>query len=147
MVQRPHRIHFEGRKVTFNTFSLEHMHIVDQTISVIEPSIILYTDKAWKCTWLKVWREQCVHIHEIYISTLDLHCMVMYGFKWKVVTSWLRLSTWVHVDMHPDREKSISMFCDRGVILLKTISNIFPSLVACHVICDDSSASLLHYFP
>ena len=57
----------------------------------------------------------------------------MYGLKWKVLTSWSRFSTRETTDMHPHRETPISMICHRGVILVKTISYMFTSLVACHV--------------
>ena len=47
--------------------------------------------------------------------------------------------------MHRHPETPISMFCPRGVILVKTISYIFSSLVACHDSYEESSAALLHY--
>ena len=91
-------------------------------------------------TWL------CTHTHEIYINPSHLHRMIMYGLKWKVLASWLLFFTREPADLQPERETSISMLCDRGVILMKTISYIFTSLVACYVTCDDSSAASLHCF-
>ena len=45
-VLEPHLIHFDVRKVTFDTYSLEHRDIVAQMKGLIERSIILYTDKS-----------------------------------------------------------------------------------------------------
>ena len=47
--------------------------------------------------------------------------------------------------MHPHRETTISMFCDGGVILMKTISYIFTSLVACHVMTHQPLYFIVFY--
>ena len=62
-VQRPHPIHFDGRKVTYDTFSHEHSHIVPQMKGLIELSVILYWHKAWKSICLELWPDLCTHIH------------------------------------------------------------------------------------
>ena len=71
--------------------------------------------------------------------------MVMYGLKWKVVTSWSRFSTRAHTDTHPHRETHISMICHRGVILAKTISYIITSLVVCHVMTHQPLYFIVFY--
>ena len=90
-------------------------------------------------------RSMYTHTLKKYINTIHHHSMGMYGLKWNVLTSWSRFSTREYTDTHTHRETPISMICDRGVILLKTISYNFTSLVACQVTRDDSSAALLHY--
>ena len=82
---------------------------------------------------------------EIYIISIHHQSMVMYAFKWKVLTSWSQFSTREHIDTHPHRETLISMISHRVVLLMKTLSYIFSSLFAWQVTRDDSSTALLHY--
>ena len=76
-------------------------------------------------------RSMYTHTHKKYIITIHHQSLVMYGHKWKGLTSWSRFSTRETTDTHPHRETPMSMIWHRGV--MKTISYIFTSLVACHV--------------
>ena len=60
MVQRPHPIHFDGRKFTFDTFSREHMHIVPEMKGLIEESIILYSIPRENAP---VWSFDTIYVH------------------------------------------------------------------------------------
>ena len=120
-VQRPHPIHFDGRKVTVDTFSLEHRHIVPPMKGLIELSNILYCHKTWKCTFVELWPDQCTNTRQKYKITIHNQSIVMYGLKCKGLASWSRFSTREHTDTHPHRETSIPMLCHRGGIM-KTIS-------------------------
>ena len=90
-------------------------------------------------------RSMYTHTLKKYKIPILHQSMVMYGLKWKVLTSWSRFSTREHTDTHPHRETAISMICHRGVILVKTISYILTSLVACHVMTHQPLYFIVFY--
>ena len=84
------------------------------------------------------------HTRKYYKITKEHQSMLMYGVKWKALTSWSRFSTREHCHA-PNRRDTNFMFCHRGVIYLKTISHIFTSLVECNVMTHQPLYIIMHF--
>ena len=75
------------------------------------------------------------NVHNLYTSSNDIHVSAQMKGLDELITIFHHKKK--NADMQSNRETSISMFCDRGEILMKTISLVYTSLVECYVTCDD----------
>ena len=119
-VERPHPIHYDQWKIfLWQFFSWIFAFSTSNERSQLAENMSLHnqTVKIQLCGAMR-WSVY-KHAHQTDIITKHLQSLVMYGLPWEGLPSWLRFSTRERAVLRPDREITISMVYDLGVIVMK----------------------------